>query len=117
MDRLTKSAHFLPVRMTFTMNQFAQLYVNEIVRLHGVPVSILSNRDSRFTSNFWKSLHRAMGTKLKFSTAFHPQADGQYERTIQTLEDMLRTCILKFGGQWEKHLPLVEFSYNNSYHT
>ena len=81
-DRLTKSAHFLPVRMTFTMDQFARLYVKEIVRLHGVPVSIVSDRDPKFTSNFWKSLHRTMGTKLSFSIAFHPQTDGQSERTI-----------------------------------
>ena len=83
--------------------------MNEIVRLHGVPISIVSDRDPRFTSSFWKSLHRAMGTKLTFSTAFHPQTDGQSERTIQTLEDMLRACILDFKGSWEKHLPLVEF--------
>jgi len=115
-DRLTKTAHFLPVRMTFTMDQFARLYAKEIIRLHGVPTSIVSDRDPRFTSNFWKSLHRAMGTKLSFSIAFHPQTDGQSERTIQTLEDMLRICALEFGGHWEKHLPLIEFAYNNSYH-
>ena len=115
-DRLTKSAHFLPIRRTHSLEKLAELYVNEIVRLHGVPVSIVSDRDPRFTSSFWKSLHRAMGTKLTFSTAFHPQTDGQSERTIQTLEDMLRACILDFKGSWEKHLPLVEFSYNNSFH-
>ena len=86
------------------------------MRLHGVPVSIVSDRDPRFTSSFWKSLHRAMGTKLTFSTAFHPQTDGRSEWTIQTLEDMLRACMLDFKGSWEKHLPLVEFSYNNSFH-
>lgn len=81
-DRLTKSAHFLPIRMTFKMEQFARLYVQEIVKLHGVPISIVSDRDPRFTSQFWKSLHKAMGTKLNFSTAYHPQSDWQTERTI-----------------------------------
>ena len=114
-DRLTKSAHFLPVKKTFSMDQYANLYVSEIVRLHGVPLSIVSDRDPKFTSAFWKSLHKAMGTQLKFSTAFHPQTDGQSERTIQTLEDMLRACIIDFQGSWDKFLPLVEFSYNNSY--
>ncbi|MBN8143086.1 DDE-type integrase/transposase/recombinase, partial [Vibrio vulnificus] len=88
----------------------------EIVRLHGVPISIVSDRDPRFTSHFWGSLQNAMGTRLNFSTAFHPQTDGQSERTIQTLEDMLRACVLEFQGCWDDHLPLIEFSYNNSYH-
>ena len=114
-DRFSKSAHFLPVRMTYSMDQLAELYVQEIVRLHGVPVSIISDRDARFTSKFWESLHKAMGTRLKFSTAFHPQSDGQSERTIQTLEDMLRACVLDFSSSWSKYLPLIEFSYNNSF--
>ncbi|KAL5565172.1 hypothetical protein UlMin_028336 [Ulmus minor] len=114
-DRLTKSAHFLPVKNTYKMEQYAKLYVQEIVRLHGIPLSIVSDRDPKFTSTFWKSLHKAMGTRLRFSTAFHPQTDGQSERTIQTLEDMLRACVIDFQGTWEETLPLVEFSYNNSY--
>ncbi|KAI3463786.1 hypothetical protein Pfo_020449, partial [Paulownia fortunei] len=81
------------------------------------PLSIVSDRDSRFLSTFWRSLHKALGTQLSFSTAYHPQTDGQSERTIQTLEDMLRACVLDFQGQWSKFLPLVEFSYNNSYQT
>ena len=116
-DRLTKSAHFLSVHTTYSMDQYAQLYIKEVVRLHGVPKSIVSDRDSRFTSTFWKSLHKAMDTTLAFSTAFHPQSDGQSERTIQTLEDMLRACVLDFQGSWNKYLPLVEFAYNNSYHS
>ena len=116
-DRFTKSAHFLPVRTDFSLNKLAKLYIAEIVRLHGVPESIISDRDPRFTSRFWKSLNEALGTKLKFSTAFHPQTDGQSERTIQTLEDMMRCCVLDFEGSWEEHLPLVEFAYNNSYHS
>uniref|UniRef100_A0A2N9G885 RNA-directed DNA polymerase n=1 Tax=Fagus sylvatica TaxID=28930 RepID=A0A2N9G885_FAGSY len=116
-DRLTKSAHFLPIKVNFTLDKLARLYIQEIVRLHGAPVSIVSDRDPRFTARFWKSLQAAMGTTLNFSTAFHPQSDGQSERTIQTLEDMLRACILDLGGRWDDHLPLVEFAYNNSYHS
>ena len=114
-DRLTKSAHFLVVRMTFTLERFCPLYIREIVRLHGVPVSIVSDRDPRFTTHFWKSFQKAMGTRLTMSTAFHPQTDGQSERTIQVLENMLRACVLDNKGRWEEHLPLVEFTYNNSY--
>ncbi|KAJ9566644.1 hypothetical protein OSB04_002610 [Centaurea solstitialis] len=115
-DRLTKSAHFLPIRESFSIDKLAQLYVDEIVMRHGVPISIISDRDSRFTSRFWQSLQAALGTSVDLSTAYHPQIDGQTERTIQTLEDMLRACVLEFGGSWDDHLPLVEFSYNNSYH-
>ena len=114
-DRLTKSAHFLAVRKTFTLERFCRLYIREIVRLHGVHVSIVSNRDPRFTTRFWKSFQKVMGTRLTMSTTFHPQTDGQSERTIHVLEDMLRACVLDHKGSWEEHLPLVEFSYNNSY--
>ncbi|GJV70399.1 putative reverse transcriptase domain-containing protein [Tanacetum coccineum] len=88
----------------------------EVVTRHGIPVSIICDRDPRFASNFWRSLQKALGTSLDMSTAYHPQTDGQSERTIQTLEDMLRACVIDFGNGWVKHLPLVEFSYNNSYH-
>ena len=114
-DRLTKSAHFLPVNVEDSLEKLAKLYVDEIVRLHGVPVSIVSDRDPQFTSRFWPSLQNALGTKLHFSTGFHPQTDGQFERTIQTLEDMLRARVLEFRGSWDTHLPLMEFAYNNSY--
>ncbi|GJX92928.1 putative reverse transcriptase domain-containing protein [Tanacetum coccineum] len=116
-DRLTKSAHFLPMREDYKMERLARLYLNEIVARHGVPISIISDRDSRFTSRFWQSMQEALGTRLDMSTAYHPQTDGQSERTIQTLEDMLRACVLDFGGSWDVHLLLVEFSYNNSYHS
>ncbi|KAJ9539281.1 hypothetical protein OSB04_032014 [Centaurea solstitialis] len=115
-DRLTKSAHFLPIRETYSIDRLAQLYVDEIVMRHGVPISIISDRDSRFTSRFWQSLQTAIDTRVDLNTAYHPQTVGQTERTIQTLEDMLRACMLEFGGSWDDHLPLVEFSYNNSYH-
>ncbi|GKA55735.1 reverse transcriptase domain-containing protein [Tanacetum coccineum] len=117
MDRLTKSAHFLPMREDYKMDRLARLYLNEIVARHGVPISIISDHDSHFTSRFWQSMQEALGTRLDMSTTYHPQTDGQSERTIQTLEDMLRACILDFGGSWDVHLPLVEFSYNNSYHS
>ncbi|TYK06357.1 reverse transcriptase [Cucumis melo var. makuwa] len=114
-DRLTKTARFIPIKATSTLDQLAKLYVDRIVSQHGVPVSIVSDRDPRFTSKFWPSVQKAMGTKLKFSTAFHPQTDGQLERTIQTLEDMLRARALQFKENWDTHLSLMEFAYNNSY--
>ncbi|GJQ96450.1 putative reverse transcriptase domain-containing protein [Tanacetum coccineum] len=116
-DRLTKSAHFLPMKETDTMEKLMRQYLKEVVSRHGVPVSIISDRDSKFTSHFWKSLNEALGTQLDMSTAYHPQTDGQSERTIQTLEDMLRAYVMDFGKGWDRHLPLIEFSYNNSYHT
>nr|GEX09858.1 putative reverse transcriptase domain, ribonuclease H-like domain, aspartic peptidase domain protein [Tanacetum cinerariifolium] len=117
MDPLTKSAHFLPMREDDTLEKLTRQYLKEVVSRHGVPVSIISDRDGKFTSHFWKSLNKALGTRLDMSTAYHPKTDGQSERTIQTLEDMLRACVLEFSKGWDKHLPLVEFSYNNSYHT
>ncbi|KAD3066941.1 hypothetical protein E3N88_34821 [Mikania micrantha] len=116
-DRLTKSAHFLPIREDYKMEKLSTLYINEIIARHGTPTSIISDRDSGFTSRFWQSLQKALGTRVNLSTAYHPQTDGQSERTIQTLEDMLRSCVIDFGGSWDTHLPLIEFSYNNSYHT
>ncbi|KAL4561750.1 hypothetical protein LXL04_033924 [Taraxacum kok-saghyz] len=116
-DRLTKSAHFLAIRESSSAEQLADIYVREIVARHGVPVSIVSDRDTRFTSRFWEKFHTELGTRLHFSTAFHPQTDGQSKRTIQTLEDMLRACAIDFGGSWDRHLPLAEFAYNNSYHS
>nr|GFC23874.1 putative reverse transcriptase domain-containing protein [Tanacetum cinerariifolium] len=98
------------------MEKLTQLYLKEIVCRHGVSMSIISDRDSKFTSRFWRSLQGALGTKLDMSTAYHPETDGQSERTIQTLKDMLRACVIDFRGSWDRHLPLVEFSYNSSYH-
>ncbi|CAH9114854.1 unnamed protein product [Cuscuta epithymum] len=115
-DRLTKTARFIPMNETWSMEKLAKAYVKHVVKHHGVPQDIVSDRDSRFLSQFWKELQTAMGTKLKLSTAFHPTTDGQTERTIQTLEDMLRACVLDLQGSWDEHLDLVEFSYNNSYH-
>ena len=114
-DRLTKSAHFIPVRIDYSMDRLAELYVDEIVRFHGVSLSIVLDRDLRFTSRFWKELQSALGTKLNFSMAFHPQTDGQSERLIQVLEDMLRGSVMEFSGSWDSYIPLIEFSYNNSF--
>ncbi|GJY82783.1 putative reverse transcriptase domain-containing protein [Tanacetum coccineum] len=115
-DRLTKSAIFTPMRETDPLDKLARMYLKEVVTRHGIPVSIICDRDPRFASNFWRSLQNALGTNLDMSTAYHPQTDGQSERTIQTLKDMLRACAINFGKGWVNHLPLVEFSYNNSYH-
>ncbi|GJX42485.1 putative reverse transcriptase domain-containing protein [Tanacetum coccineum] len=116
-DRLTKSAHFFPMREDDTLEKLARQYLKEVVSKREVPLSIISDCDGRFTSHFWKSLNKALGTRLDMSTAYHPATNGQSERTIQTLEDMLRAYVLDFGKGWDRHLPLVEFSYNNSYHT
>ncbi|GKD83131.1 putative reverse transcriptase domain-containing protein, partial [Tanacetum coccineum] len=109
-DRLTKSTHFLPIREDYKTEKLARIYINEIVAKHGVPVSIISDRDGRFASHLWQALQRALGIKLHMSTAYHPETDGQSGRTIQTLEDMLRACVMDFGGSWDTHLLLVEFS-------
>ena len=116
-DRLTKSAHFLPINIRYSLDKLAELYIREIVRLYGVPSSIISDRDPRFTSKFWGSLHQALGTKIHLSSAYHPQTNGQSERTIKSLEDLLRACVLENSGSWDKYLPLIEFTYNNSFHS
>ncbi|WVZ51318.1 LOW QUALITY PROTEIN: hypothetical protein U9M48_002472 [Paspalum notatum var. saurae] len=114
-DRLTKVAHFIPVKTTYSGAKLAELYMSRIVCLHGVPKKIVSDRGTRFTSHFWKRLHESMGTKLNFSSAYHPRTDGRTERTNQILEDMLRACAIQYGTSWDKSLPYAEFSYNNSY--
>ncbi|GJV60088.1 putative reverse transcriptase domain-containing protein [Tanacetum coccineum] len=115
-DRLTKFAIFVPMREIDLMEKLVRMYLKEVVTRHGMPVSIICDRDPRFASNFWRSLQKALGTNLDMSIAYHPQTDGQSERTIQTLKDMLRACVIDFGKGWVNHLPLVEFSYNNSYY-
>ena len=114
-DRLTKSAHFLPVRTDYSLDKLVVLYIKEIVRLHGIPISIISDRDSRFTSRFWGKLQDALGTRLNFSTAFHPQTNEQSKIVILILEDMLRSYVIDYEGSWDRHIPLVEFMYNNSF--
>ena len=118
-NRLTKSAHFIPMKTGNKMHMapLAELFVNEIVSGHGQLVSTISDQDSRFVSRFWETLLESMGTRLQFSTAYHPQIDGQSECTIQTLEDMLCAYVLDFKVQWDEYLTLCEFVYNNSYHS
>jgi hypothetical protein len=102
-ERLTKSAHFIPVSTTYRVRQYAELYISHIVRYHGIPKTIISDRRSIFVAHFWEQLHECFGTQL------------QTERVKQINEDMLRACVLTDGAKWDKHLPLAEFSYNNSY--
>jgi len=114
-DRFTKSAHFIPVKTSYTAATYAELYISRIVSLHGVPVSITLDRGSVFVSRFWEQLQTALGTKLIHSSAYHPQTSGQVERVNQILEDMLRACVLTYSTKWDECLPLAEFAYNNSY--
>ena len=114
-DRLTKSAHFLPVRTDYSLGKLTELYIKEIVRLHGILVSIISDQDLRFTSRFWGKLQEALGTRLNFSTTFHPQMDGRSERAIQILEAMLRSCVIDLESSCDRHISLVEFVYNNCF--
>jgi IS30 family transposase len=114
-DRLTKTTHFILVKNTYNSAVLAELYMSRFVCLHGGPKKIVSDRGTQFTSHFWQQLHEALGTHLKFSSAYHPQIDGQNERTNQILEDMLRACALQDKLGWDKRLPYAEFSDNNSY--
>jgi transposase InsO family protein len=114
-DRLTKIAHFIQVKTTYSSAKLAELYMSRIVCLHGVPKKIVSDRGSPFISKFWEKLHESMDTKLNFRSTYHPQTDGQMERTNQILEDISRAYVLKYGKSWDKSLPYAEFSYNNSY--
>jgi hypothetical protein len=101
-DRLTKAAHFIPVKTTYNSAVFAELYMARIVCLHGVLKKIVSDRGTQFTSQFWQQLHEALGTHLKFSSAYHLQTDGQTERTNQIMEDMLRACALQDKMGWAR---------------
>jgi hypothetical protein len=115
MDPLTKIAYFIPIKTTYTVPQLAELYMSRIVCSHGVPKRIVSDRGTQFTSKFWERLHETLDTQLNFSSAYHPQTDGQTKRVNQILKDMLRACALQYERSWDKSLPYVEFSYNNSY--
>ena len=97
------------------MDQLDKLYVDEVVRLHSVPLSVVLDRDLRFTSRFWKELQSTLGTRLNFNTTFHLQIDGQSERLIRILENMLRGYVINFPRSWDRYIPLMEFAYNNSY--
>jgi hypothetical protein len=114
-DRLTKSAHFIPVNTNYNVQKYAGIYVARVLCLHGVLKMIISDRGSQFVARFWEQLHASLGTHLIHNSAYHPQMDGQTERDNQILEDMLRACVMEYPGSWDKNLPWVEFSYNNSY--
>ena len=114
-DRLTKTAHFLPVHTSYSAKKYAEVYLDQIVHLHGVSKTIISNRGAQFVAHFWEQLQASLGTKLICSSAYHPQTDGQTERVNQILEDMLRACVIQYDKNWDKCLALAEFSYNNSY--
>ena len=116
-DRMTKSSHFLPVNTTHSAEEYEKLYIQEVVRLHGFLVLIISDRGAQFTALFRNYFHNGLSSKLNLSTAFYPQMDGQAQLNIQTLEDILRACVIDFKGNWDDHLPLIEFSYNNNYHS
>jgi hypothetical protein len=115
MDRLTKTAHFLPVHTTHKTEKYAKIYVDQIVRLHGIPKTIVFDRGALFVARFWEQLQESLGTQVIRSSAYHPQTDGQTERVNRILEDMLSACVLHYGKDWDKCLSLAEFSYNNGY--
>jgi hypothetical protein len=114
-DRLTKSAHFMPVHTKYRVEKYAKIYIARVLCLHEVPKMIISDRGSQFIARFWEQLHASLGTHLIHSSAYHLQTDGQTERVNQILEDMLRACVMEYPGSWDKNLQWAEFSYNNSY--
>ena len=116
-DRLTKSTHFVPIKTGMSVAKLNEIYIEQIVRLHGIHSSIVSDWYQRFTFTFWESLKDALETKLRLSSAYHPQTNEQTERTIQSLEDLLRACVLEQDVSWIECLPLIEFSYNNIFHS
>jgi transposase InsO family protein len=114
-DRLTKTTHFIPVHTTYSAKRYAEIYLDQIVRLHVVPKMIISDHGAQFIARFWEQLQESIGTKLIRSSAYHPQTDGQTQRINKILEDMLRACAIQYGKNWDKCPTLAEFSYNNSY--
>ena len=116
-DKLSKAAHFIPVQSTYKAAQIAHVFMQNVFKLHGLPKTIISDRDVKFTSAFWRTLFAELGTQLNFSTTYHPQTDGQTERVNQVVEDMLRAYVMQQPMLWEEYLHLVEFAYNNGYHT
>lgn len=115
-DRLTKSPHFIPIKISFSLYKVSEIYIVVVVKLYGISSSIVSDRDLRFMSRFWESLHEALGTRLRLSSSYHPQTDGQTQRTIQSLEGLLNVNVLEKEGSWDDYLSLIEFTYNNNHH-
>eukprot|EP00253_Pinus_taeda_P014999 PITA_14999 len=116
-DKINKSSHFIPVQSTYCATQIANIFMQNIFKLHGLPKVIISDRDVKFTSAFWRTLFEGLGTELNFNTAYHPQTDKQTERVNQVVEDMLRYYVMQQPTRWEEYLHLVEFAYNNGYHS
>jgi hypothetical protein len=114
-DKLTKAAHFVPVKFIHKVVNIVVVYMKEIARLHGIPKTIVSDREPKFTSKFWRGLFNGFGTNLNFSTTCHPESDGQTERVNQVIEDMLRMYVMDKPSKWEDYLHLVEFAYNKGY--
>ena len=114
-EKLSKSAHFIHVKSTCKEIDISNIFMKEIFRLHGMPKEIVSDRDTKFTSNFWKSLMVGFENKLLFNTTYHPQNDGHIERVNSIVEDMLRMHVMNQPKKWEDYLPLGEFAYNNDY--
>ena len=114
-DILTKDAHFVLVKLNHVATNTAEIYMREISRLYGIPKTIVSDRDTKFTSNFWRLLFKGFGKNMNFSTIYHPQSYGQTERVNQVIEDMLRMYVMDKPSKWEDYLHLVEFAYNNGY--
>jgi hypothetical protein len=114
-DKLNKGAHFIPVNLTHKETKIVDIYMKEISRLHGIPKTIVSDGDPKFTSNFWKGLFKGFGTNMNFSIAYHPNLDGKIERVNQAIEDMLRMYLMDKPSKWEDYLHLVEFAYKNRY--
>jgi len=118
-DRFNKQAHFIPVKKTIKAHHMATLFISQVFKYHGLPQSIVFDRDPRMTSNFWKGLFENLGTKLNFSSAYHPQMDGQSEIVNSTILDLLKCYVNEVHkrNQWEKYLLLVEYAYNNMVHS
>jgi transposase InsO family protein len=114
-DKLTKYDHFIPMKTTHKETNFVDIYIREVARLHGIPKTIVSDRDPKFTSKFWKELFKGFGINLNFITAYHPESDGKTKRMNKVIEDMLRMYVMEKPSKWEDYLHLVEFSYNNGY--
>jgi hypothetical protein len=114
-DKLTKATHFIQVKTTHKATNIADIYMKEIVRLHGIPKAIFSDKDPKFTSNFWKGLFKGFRTNLNIITTYHPKSDGKIERTNKKIEDMLRMYVMDHPSKWEDYINSVEFSYNNGY--
>jgi hypothetical protein len=116
-DKLSKSAHFIPIKSTFKDINIVEIFIKEIFRLHGIPKVVILYRDVKFTSAFWKELFAGINTNLNLSTSYHPQTDGQTKITKQVVENMIRMYVRKKLSKWEEYLHLVEFAYNNGYQT